>query len=263
MNIKHLVSFSIIITLVSCGTMSPSLLDQQIGEVDPNNCSYVKYPGTGTTLQISLYKINNIPRTEYLEKTLFWSYTQAGSLGFSVKLPLGVNTFEFVNLKSKEIVKVTTELTNSKYEFDLSNGYELFEISENNTKKNVSITIEKIQSYEIQPDANTGVLSIENKSNNKVVLFRINDSAPSVLEQKLVGNYIFNNFTKPYTINLAEGNNTLEIGITGISNGYDGQKYFVVHKLEINVQPGKKYKIEVEEKKVDNIVILRPVIIEN
>ena len=85
---------------------------------------------------------------------------------------------------------------------------------------------------------------------------------PPALDRKLVGNFHFNDIAKPFALDVAEGPTVLEFGLTGRTSGPNGQRYFVVHRLELDVQKGKQYYIEVETKTVDGIQVMSPKAVE-
>ncbi len=247
------------ILLVSCGTMSTALRVQPVGVVDTVNVATLSYPGSFSTIKANLFKVNGKARSEYLEKTLIWSYNQAGSLGFSVQVPIGKNTFEILNTKKKEIVKLTLNLEKKSYICDFSEDYKVFELDAKN-KKEIPVQIEKVALYDEKQYNQTATLHVDKQAQNTPLIFRINGLAPSSSDQGILGmngHYAFNKANSSYDIKIPEGQNTIEIGVTGMSNGYSGQKYFIVHKLEFNAVKDKIYTIKVDQKEIEkNIKVL-------
>lgn len=247
------------ILLVSCGTMSTALKTHPVGIIDTTNVATVSYPGSSSTIKANLFKVNGKARDKYLEKTLFWSYNQTGSLGFSVQVPVGENTLEIFNAKKKEIVKFTLNLERKSYECDFTDGYKVYELDNAKNKKEISVKIEKVALYDENKYNQTATLHV-NKQDNTPLIFRINGLVPSSSNQGILeinGNYAFNKVNTNFDIKIPEGQNTIEIGITGMSNGYSGQKYFIVHKLEFNAVKDKIYTIKVDQKEVEkNIKVL-------
>ena len=251
-----LLIFVVSILLVSCGSMSTALKVHPVNIVDSVNVATLSYSGSSTSMKINLFKVNGKPRTDYLEKTMFWSYLQTGSLGFSVEVPVGENTFELINSVKKEIVTMTLNLQKKPYKFDFTNDYKVYELDAANNKKEIPVKIEKVKPYDEKEYKQTAVLHID-KQENMPVIFRINNSIPASLEQSIQGNYIFNKLSSDFDIKIPEGTNTIEFGITGVSAGYAGQKYFTVNKLNINAIKGKTYVIKVDKNKVGNVSVLK------
>ena len=244
---------------LSCGSLSTKLSNQQIADVDLSNCAIVTYSGSSSTLKVSLYKINGIPRQKYLDKTLFWSYSQTGSLGFSFSTPVGENNFEFIDFTAKKIVIVNCNLANAEYEFDFKKGCLLYEIRDNK-KVSVPITINDVRPNIPADEKECGTLYIDKMKENQILLFRINKKAPPELNHKIGNNYVFNDYSNEFSMDLPVGDNELEIGISGVSSGLSGQKYFVVHIVHVNVEKGMKYKISLETTKIDNVLVIKPVV---
>jgi hypothetical protein len=246
------------VLLVSCGTMSTALKVHSVGVIDTTNVATVSYPGSSSTIKANLFKVNGKARDKYLEKSLLWSYNQSGSLGFSVQVPVGENTFEILNTKKKEIVKLTLNLEKKTYLCDFTEDYKVYELDDAKNKKELPVNVEKVELYNENKYDQTATLHID-KQENTPLIFRINGLIPSSSNQGILGmngHYAFNMRDSNYDIKIPEGQNTIEFGITGISNGYSGQKYFIVQKLEINALKGKTYTIKVDKKKTENNILV-------
>ena len=154
---------------------------------------------------------------------------------------------------------MTLNLERKSYEFDFSDGYKVYELDNTKNKKEISVKVEKVALYDENKYNQTATLHV-NKQDNTPLIFRINGLVPSSSNQGILeinGNYDFNKVNTNFDIKIPEGQNTIEIGITGMSNGYSGQKYFIVHKLEFNAVKDKIYTIKVDQKEVEkNIKVL-------
>lgn len=253
-NFYTLIAVVVSVLFVACGSMSATLKAHPIGLIDTAGVATLSYSGSATTMKIGLFKVNGKARSEYLEKTLPWLYNQIGSLGFSVQVPVGENTFEIFNTKKKEIVKITLNLEKKSYVCDFKEDYKVYELDESKNKKEIAVKVEKVELYNENKYDQTAILHVD-KQDNTPLIFRINNLVPSPSDKSVFvinGNCAFNKGTSVFDIKIPEGLNTIEVGITGISgSGYSGQKYFIVHKLEFNAQKGKTYTIKVDKKEVE------------
>lgn len=239
----------------SFGTMRTAGKTLLIKSMDTSDVATVTYAGS-STLKINLYKVNGKARSEYVEKSLFWSYSKVGSLGFSVQVPVGETTFEIFDIKEKEFVKLILNLEKKSYLCDFKEGYKAYELDDAKNKKEIPVKVEKVAIYDEKIYNQTAILHVD-KQENMPMIFRINDFAPSQPEQGIGILYAFNKLSANFDIKIPEGKNTIEVGINGRSNGPSGQKYFTVHTLEFNAIKGKTYTIIVEQKKIEkNIVVL-------
>lgn len=227
--------------------------------IDTANVATVTYSGSNSTIKANLYKVNGKARSEYLEKSLCWSYNKVGSLGFSVQVPIGENTFEILDTKQKVIVKLTLNLEGKTYLCDFKDGYRVYELDNAKNKKEILVKIENVAIYDEQIYDQTATLHVD-KQDNIPLIFRINNFAPSSANQGILGmngHYAFNKVNANFDIKIPEGQNTVEVGISGKSNGYSGQKYFIVQPLKFNAVKGKIYVIKVEQSEIEkNIVVL-------
>ncbi len=247
----------VFISLLCC-SFGFSLVTHPIGVTDPSNCATITYPGTSKLMTISLYKVNNQVRSDYLDKTLGSCYNQYGNLGFSIQVPVGKNELEIIHFKRKEIVKISANFENKQYKCDFSNGYEIFELNQDGSKKPVELLIEPVPLYNEDSNSSITLHSDVNKANTPVI-FRINNAAPTT-DRKGWCNYYFNDISKPFDITIPEGVNTIELTISARTSGYSGQKYLIVQKIEFNAEKGKKYSINIHEKKVDKVSIMHATI---
>ncbi len=241
----------VIVMLFSFGTMHAVLETQSAS--DTSGVATISYPGSKSTLKANLFKVNGKTRSEYIEKSLMWSYNQTGSLGFTLQLPVGENTFEILDTRMKEIVKLTLNLEKKSYICDFKEGYKVYELDNAKNQKEIPVKVEKVALYDENKYNQTATLHIDKQANTPLI-FRINDLAPSSANQGILGmngHYAFNKVNINFDIKVPEGQNTIELGISGTSNGYSGQKYFVVHKLEFNAIKGKTYTIIVDEKEIE------------
>jgi hypothetical protein len=247
------------LTLFSFGTMNSAIGIHSIKTMDTSKVATVTYAGSNSTLKANLYKVNGKARSEYIEKSLIWSYNKIGSLGFSVQVPVGENTFEILDTKQKEIVKLILNLEKKMYLCDFKDGYKVYELDEAKNKKEIPVRVEKVALYDENKYDQTATLHID-KQDNTPLIFRINNFAPSSADQGILGingHYAFNKGSANFDIKIPEGQNTIEVGISGKSNGYAGQKYFIVHTLTFNAIKGKTYTIKVEQKEIEkNIMVL-------
>lgn len=235
------------VLLASCGSFSFKLITHSIGVTDSTNVATITYPGS-SSFKVNLYKVNGIPRDKYLERTIFYSYNETGSLGFSVKVPVGQNTFEIYDIKKKENIVLTLYLEKKSYLCDFNNDYKVYELDDANNKKEIPVKKDKVGFYDEKKYDQTATLHID-EGNNMPLLFRIDGLCPSPLTMisPFPGYYCHFNPNSNYDIKIPEGKNTIEFGITGTSNGPGGNMYFTVHTLEINAVKGKIYTIKVDK----------------
>src|SRR5512145_479382 len=113
---KIIALFAGLITFMSfsLGTIHAAGKIHSIESTDTSDVATVTYAGS-STLKVNLYKVNGKARSEYIEKSLFFSYSKVGSLGFSVQVPVGENTFEIFDTKQKEFVKLILSLEKKSY----------------------------------------------------------------------------------------------------------------------------------------------------
>ncbi len=255
---KIITLFAGLLTVVffSFGTMRTAGKIHSIESTDTSDVATVTYAGS-STLKINLYKVNGKARSEYIEKSLFFSYSKVGSLGFSVQVPVGENTFEIFDTKQKEFVKLILNLEKKSYLCDFKEGYKVYELDDAKNKKEIPVQVEKVALYDETIYDQTATLHVD-KQENMPMVFRINDFAPSSPENGIIGMLnAFNKVNAIFDIKIPEGKNKVEVGINGKSNGYSGQKYFIVQTLEFDAVKGKTYTIKVEQKKIEkNIVVL-------
>lgn len=241
-----------------CCSLSFSLVIHQIGVTDPTNCATVTYPGTSKLMVVNLFKVNNQVRSDYLDRTLLGSYNQIGSLGFSIQVPVGKTELEIVHLKRKEIVKITANFENKQYKCDFTNGYEIFETNQTGDNKKIEITIEPIATYN-EPINSSSILHSGVDKKHNPIIFRINGLVPPQ-EGRVWNNYSFNDVTKEFDVKIPEGLNVIELAITTACSGYSGQKYLIVQRIEFNAIKGKKYSINIHEKKIDKFIAMHATI---
>ncbi len=244
------------VLLFTSGTNSHSKNCQSSQAIDSSKVATLSYPGSKSTIKISLFKINGKPRSEYIEKSLPWSYNKIWSLGFDVEVPAGENTFELLNNVKKEIVKITLNLENKTYECDFKEDYKVYEVDAANNKKEIPVKVEKVAIYDEKAYAETATLHID-KQDNMPLIFRINSMAATADNQGTLGInglYIINKKFSISDIQIPVGQNIIEIGISGTSSGLSGQKYFAVQTLEFNAIKGKTYTIKVDKKELEKKV---------
>lgn len=244
------------VMLFTSGTNPHSKNSPSDQAMDSSKFATLSYPGSKSTIKINLFKINGKPRSEYIDKSLPWSYNKVFSLGFNVEVPIGENTFELLNNVKKEIVKITLNLENKTYACDFKEDYKVFEVDEAKNKKEIPVKVEKVPIYDEKAYTETATLHID-KQDNMPLIFRINGMAATADDQGLIGmngQYIINKKFSISDIQIPVGQNIIEIGISGTSNGYSGQKYFTVHTLEFNAIKGKTYTIKVDKKEMEKKV---------
>lgn len=245
------------VMLFTSGKISSS--NSRPGQVaDTSKVAFLSYSGSKSTIKISLYKINGKPRSEFIDKSLPWTYSKIWSLGFKVDVPVGENTFELINTINKEIVKITLNLENKTYECEFKEKYQVYEVDNAGNRKEIPVKVEKVPIYDEKAYAETATLHID-KQDNMPLIFRINDMAATADDQGLSGingQYIINKKLSIYDILIPVGHNKIEVGISGTSNGYSGQKYFTVHTLEFDAVKGKTYTIKVDKKEVQKKIFV-------
>ena len=249
-------ALSLVLCFLYC-SLTFAMETHQIGVTDPENCATITYSGSRSYMRVSLYKINNQVRTEYLEKTTAGSYNQFTSLGFSIQVPVGKTEMELVNLKSKEIVRVAGTFERKQYQCDFSTGYEIYEETETGERIPVALTIEQVPAFK-EEDGSSAVLHCNAFKKFNPLIIRINNQAPSC-ELPGWNNFYFNNINKPFDARIPEGTNVIELGMNVSASGYSGLKYLVVQKIVFTAEKDKRYQINVREDKqkhsISNLIV--------
>lgn len=246
------------IVLFTSGNISSSKKCQNEQANDSSQVATLTYSGSKSTIKISLYKINGKPRSEFIDKSLPWTYSRIFSLGFKVEVPVGENTFELLNTINKEIVKITLNLENKTYECEFKEKYQVYEVDNAGNKKEIPVKVEKVPIYDEKAYTETATLHID-KQDNMPLIFRINDMAATADDQGLLGTngqYIINKKFSISDIQIPVGHNKIEVGISGTASGYSGQKYFIVNTLEFDAIKGIIYTIKVEKKEMEKKVYM-------
>ena len=166
------------VMLFSFGTMRTAEKISSLKSMDSSDVATITYAGSNSTLKVNLYKVNGKARSEYIEKSLFFSYSKVGSLGFSVQVPVGESTFEIFDIKQKEFVKLILNLEKKSYICDFKEGYKVYESDDANNKKEIPVKVEKVALYNENIYDQTATLHVD-KQENMPMIFRINDFAPS------------------------------------------------------------------------------------
>jgi hypothetical protein len=236
------VTAALALALASCASLDKPFAKVQvypIDEIDDSEAAILIYPGNAF-LTLNLYKVDGAAKSEPYYLSFPGSYSQFKTVGFGIKVAPGAHSIELVNLKKKEIVRLSGELPKGRCELRLTKeGYEV--VAEDGSGK-ADFKAEPVASYDV-PAPGAATLRLAKLKEDLPVVLRINGMPPAALTKEVWGNYAFADTSAAVELPLREGRNVVEYLTYEDSATIYNSFLILAHAIEFDAEPGKIYTI--------------------